>query len=99
LDLGKGTERLELSADGTYVQDTIFHSQPVRHTGRWRIENHLFEGSQVVLDDAAIVPAGLPGDDSPTLQSGHLPMWVHDRSGKVQLARNEVAEWYYERIR
>jgi len=24
-------------------------------------------------------------------------MYAHERSGKVALARNEVADWYYER--
>jgi hypothetical protein len=26
-------------------------------------------------------------------------MKAHERSGKVALARNEVADWYYERTR
>lgn len=75
-----GSERLEIKQDGTYLQDIVSDSQVVHHNGKWRIKNHFLDGSELALDDA----------------SSHLSMYVHDRSGKIGLARNEVAEWYYD---
>ena len=56
LKLNKGTELLELKADGTYTQDTVSQTGPVHHTGQWRIKKHLFDGSEVILLNAAIMP-------------------------------------------
>ena len=97
LKLDKGSERLELKADGTYVQDTASQTRPVHRTGQWRIQNHFFDGSEVILFDAAITPLATPLDENPQLGFGELPMYAHQRSGKVALARNEVVDWYYER--
>jgi hypothetical protein len=93
-----GSERLELKCDGTYIQDTIFESRPLHHTGQWRIVDHFFDGSQVLLINAAITPASTPDDKDPHVAFGDLPMYAHIRLGKVALARNEVAESYYERL-
>lgn len=93
-----GSERLELKADGSYVQDAIFESQSFHHTGQWHIENHFLDSSEVLLINAAITPARTPDDRNPHLAFGDLQMYVHNRSGKVALARNEVAEWYYDRL-
>jgi len=97
LKLDKGTERLEIKADGTYAQDTVSQTRPVHHTGQWQIQNHFFDGSEVILLDAAITDLATPLGENPRLGFGELPMYAHDRSGKVALARNEVADWYYER--
>src|ERR1700719_4431594 len=53
LKLDKGTDRLEIKADGTYAQDTVSQTRPVHHTGQWHIRNHFFDGSEVILLDAA----------------------------------------------
>jgi hypothetical protein len=88
-----GSERLELKSDGTYVQDFISKSRPFHHAGQWHIENLLLDGSEVVLANAA----SSEGDEGRPLSFSDLPLYTHDRSGKVGLARNEVADWYYER--
>ena len=93
-----GSERLELKTDGTYVQDDISESQSLHHTGQWRIVNHFLDGSEVLLINAAITAPATPEDKNPHLAFGDLQMYVHKRSGKVALARNEVAEWYYDRL-
>jgi len=93
-----GSERLELKPDGAYAQDTISETQPLRHTGQWRIVNHFLDGSEVLLINADVTPPATPEDKNTRLAFGDLPMYAHNRSGKVALARNEVAEWYYERI-
>ncbi len=97
LKLDKGTERLEIKVDGTYAQDTVSQTRPVHRTGQWHIQNHFFDGSEVILLDAAITELATPLDGNPQLGFGGLPMYAHERSGKVALARNEVADWYYER--
>lgn len=90
----KGSERLELKDDGTYVQEFTAKSPPFRHTGRWRVENLFLDGSEVVLVNAA-----LSGNDATRATSfGDLNLYTHDRSGKLALARNEAADWYYEPI-
>jgi hypothetical protein len=88
-------ERLELKSDGTYVQDFISATRPFRHAGGWRIDNHFFDGSDVVLINATV------GEDeqSRPLAFGDITLNVHDHSGKVALARNETADWYYERVK
>ena len=93
-----GSERLELKPDGTYIQDAISEPQPLHHTGQWHIVNHFLDGSEVLLINAAIIPPATPEDKDSHLAFGDLPMYTHNRSGKVALARNEVAEWYYERL-
>jgi hypothetical protein len=87
------SERLELKPDGTYVQDIVLESRPLHHTGQWRILNHFFDGSQVLLINAAVTPPVTPEEKDPHLAFGDLPMYVHKHSGKVALARNEAAEW------
>jgi hypothetical protein len=91
------SERLELKPDGTYEQDIVSESRQLHNTGQWRIVNHFFDGSQVLLFNAAVTPPATPEEKDPHLTFGDLPMYVHKHSGKIALARNEVAEWYYER--
>ena len=92
-----GPERLALQLDGTYVQDIVSNSQRLHHTGAWRIVNHFLDGSQVLLVNAAIASIATPGGKDTPIVFGDLPMYAHKRSGKVALARNEAADWYYER--
>jgi hypothetical protein len=95
---GSGSDRLEIQPNGTYVQDIVSDFQPLHHIGRWRILNHLGDGSQILLVNAAVIEPATPDDKHPHLGFGDLPMYAHKRSGKVALARNEVADWYYERV-
>lgn len=97
LKLDKGVERLELKGDGTYVQDSVSQTRSVHRTGQWRIENHFLDGNEVVLTGAAIESLATPLDKNPQLRFGDLSIIAHMRFGKVALARNEVADWYYER--
>jgi hypothetical protein len=94
-----GSQRLELKPDGTYIQEAISEIQPLHHTGQWRIVNHFLGGSQVLLINAAIIRAETAENKDSRLVLGDLPMYAHSRSGEVALARNEVTELYYERLR
>lgn len=90
-----GKERLELKSDGTYVQDFVSKTRPFQHTGNWHIDNHLFGGSDIILSNAMVDE----DDEARPLGVGDCRLNVHDHSGKVALARNEVMDWYYERVR
>lgn len=94
IKLDNGVEHLELRRDGTYTQDVPSKSRPLRHSGQWHIENHFLDGSDVVLTNAAVTEA----DEKSPPQFGEMFLNVHDRSGKMALARNEAADWYYDRI-
>lgn len=91
----QGQERLELRSDGTYVQE--FHSaqNSIRHTGRWEAETHLLGGTDVTLIDAL-----LSENDKGNMpqRTGSRILNVHKRSGKLALALNESADWYFERL-
>jgi hypothetical protein len=89
-----GFERLELRWDGTYLQDFTSESRSFHHTGEWQLENDFLDGSEVVLANA-FVPEE---DETRPSGFGELRLFTHDHSGKVALARNEVADWYYEPI-
>jgi hypothetical protein len=49
-----GIESLKVSGDGTYVQEFRLARGSFRHTGKWEIENHILDGTEVVLLDAVI---------------------------------------------
>jgi hypothetical protein len=55
------------------------------------------DGGEVFLVDPAVISTTTPEDKNPHVEFGDLPMYAHRRNGKLALARNEVAEWYYER--
>jgi hypothetical protein len=98
LKLDQGSERLELRTDGTYVQDTPAKAQFFHHTGQWHLESRLLDGSEIILLNAVVASPATPLDRDPRPGFGDIAMHVHNRSGKVALARNEVAEWYYDRV-
>ena len=89
--LESGAERLVLNSNGTYLQEFTIRSQPTQHTGHWHVYNELLNGSVVVLTGAIV------NENAPPLQAGELRLYVHRRSGKIALVRNEIADWYYER--
>lgn len=97
LKLDSGVERLEIRSDGSYFQDTVSDSQPLHHSGRWKIVSHFLDGSEVLLLNAVVTSPMTPNDKSPRVGFGDVSLNAHSRSGQIVLARNEVADWYYER--
>jgi hypothetical protein len=91
-----GLEVLELKNDQTYVQDFTAGKRSIHHTGKWRIENHVLGGSDVVLISSVVRES-----DKETVpeRTGDRVLNVHNRSGKLALALNEPADWYFVRIR
>jgi hypothetical protein len=90
-----GFERLELERDGTYLQDFTSKSRSFHHTGQWHLENDFLDGSEVILANAFVSEE----DEAHPPGFAELSLFTHDHSGKVALARNEVADWYYEPVR
>jgi len=58
------------------------------------IVNRFWSGSQVLLIHATVTSPATPADRDVHWGFGDLPMYVHNRSGSVALARNEIADWY-----
>jgi hypothetical protein len=90
-----GQERLELRRDGSYLQEFVSKTKSFQHTGNWHIENHLFDGTHILLVNAILGE----DDGKAPLTTGDRRLNVHDHSGKIALARNEVMDLYYERLR
>ena len=80
-------------------RQTIFaEGDPVHHislltSGCVKLMQFGLDGSEVILANAAMSE----DDEARPLAFGELGLYTHDRAGKVALARNEVADWYYER--
>jgi hypothetical protein len=91
----KGRERLELKGDGTYVQEFLSPQRTIQHTGKWEIEDAFLGGSDVNLVDAFVSENDTEGAPQ---RIGFRTMNAHKRSGKIALALNEVADWYFDRV-
>lgn len=88
-----GSERLEFQSYGSYVQDLPFGEQLLHHTGRWRIVNHLFDGSEVLLINAAVRTTPIPEDKAPRLSFGDLQMYeMFDKIAHPNELRRQVQE-------
>jgi len=91
---GDSREELDLKNDQTYVQDFISEKRAIHHTGKWRIENHFLGGSDVVLISCVVGE----DDTASSERLGDRILIVHNRLGKLALAINETADWYFVRI-
>ena len=89
-----GREILVLNNDQTYVQDFSGEKRAIHHTGKWKIENRFLSGSDVVLTSAVVSESDQ--EISPQ-RTGDRILNVHSRSGKLALALNEAADWYFVR--
>lgn len=90
-----GQERLELKPDYTYVQRFVSTTRPIDHAGRWKLESHFLDGSDVVLTSAVV------SEDDPeggAERKGDRILNVHRSSTGLTLALNEAADWYFVRI-
>lgn len=87
-----GNEHLILRSDKTYEQ--IFSSPTKKFTnrGKWESKYVLLEGTDVGLIHANC------SEDRPLVKSDcYRNLNVHLESGKLRLALNETADWYYQR--
>jgi len=91
----QGYEKLELKSDHSYIQDFVSENRPIHHTGSWEVKNHLLDGSDIILLDAVVSEDETIGS---TPRKGDRILNVHNRSGRLALALNEVADWYFVRV-
>jgi hypothetical protein len=92
-------ERLELKSDRSYAQDIVLQSRHLQHNGERRVISRFFGGSKVAVRNAAIISHATARGNDAEIGFGDLTMYVHNRSGKIALARKEVADWYCGRLR
>lgn len=90
-----GQERLELKEDYTYVQVFVSEKRSINHTGRWKLEDHFLDGSDIVLMSVVVSEDDQEGAAE---QIGDRIFNVHRRSGRLALALNEPADWYFVRV-
>jgi hypothetical protein len=90
-----GRERLELKEDHTYVQVFASEKRSINHVGRWKLEDHFLDGSDIVLTSSVVSEDDLEGAPE---RLGDRILNVHRRSGRLALALNEPADWYFVRI-
>jgi hypothetical protein len=91
----QGREQLTLNADKTYVQIFSTATRQFSNRGAWK-SNSLLGSTEIELAGAIVSES-----DPPTAPSarGSLMLQVHRERGQLKLARNEAADWYYERVR
>jgi hypothetical protein len=87
-----GKEQLILRSDKTYEQ--IFSSPTKKFTnhGKWEAKYVLLEGT-----DIGLIHANCSEDRPPAGPDCYRNLNVHREGGKLKLALNEVADFYYER--
>lgn len=90
-----GKEELILQPDKTYIQVFSSPRRQFTNRGSWK-SSYLFPGTTVELAGANL------SEDDPTdsaLRHGILSLQVHKENDNLKLARNEAADWYYERLK
>jgi hypothetical protein len=65
-----------------------------RRTCNWRLENEFLDGSVVIIPDAVLSQAS----EGAPQRVGEMRLYTHQRGSKYALARNEIADWFYEKI-
>ncbi len=90
-----GKEQLILRSDKTYTQ--IFESpkKQFTHQGKWRSSNAFLGGTEVELIGANRTEDDTPGSRVPECDRN---LQAHREKGKLKLALNETADWYYDRV-
>jgi hypothetical protein len=89
-----GAERLAWLPDGTYVQTFTSPKKQFTNRGTWKSSTQFLGGSEIEVSNANISedePANSP------FRRGDLMLQVYRLDGKLKLARNAAADWYYER--
>jgi len=87
-----GKEQLILRSDKTYEQ--IFSSPTKKFTnhGTWETKYVLLEGT-----DIGLIHANCSEDRPVPTPDCYRNLNVHREGGKLKLALNETADWYYQR--
>jgi len=92
-DFHPGKEQLVLRSDKTYEQVFSSATRQFTHHGRWESTYVFLEGTDIEL-----LNADCSEDDPRAIGPCERNLNVHRDGGKLKLALNEAADWYYERI-
>jgi hypothetical protein len=91
----RAKEQLTLNEDKTYTQTFSSATRNFTNHGTWKTSNEFLGGTEIELS-GAILTENDPFDSQ--LRHGFLNLQVHREKGKLRLARNEVADSYFDRI-
>lgn len=96
-EIANGKEQLTLKPDQTYTQSFSSSTRQFTNRGTWKLSDEFLRGTDIELTGAIV---SFSEDDPSTYGSkrGVLNLQVHRENGKLRLARNEAADWYYERV-
>lgn len=96
-----GSERLTLNSDMTFLQ--VFNSRhgPITTKGRWTRSNEFLGPTEILLIGEYVSEdeEDEPPDSRPISNYGDVTLIAHREHGRLKLARNEAADWYYDRVR
>ncbi len=87
-----GREQLILRSDKTYEQVFSSPTQKFTNRGTWETKYVPFEGT-----DVGLIHANCSEDRRPPEPDCYRNLNVHREGGKLRLALNEAADWYYQR--
>jgi len=91
-DFQSGKEQLVLRSDETYDQVFSSPTRSFKNRGKWQSHYILLEGTDIELLGANC------SEDSAVTGGCSRNLNVHRESGKLKLALNEAADWYYDRV-
>jgi len=91
----RAKEQLTLNQDKTYTQTFSSATRDFTNHGRWKTSNELLGGTEIELA-GFILSEDDPSDSQ--VKPGFLNLQVHRENGTLRLARNEVADSYYNRV-
>jgi hypothetical protein len=87
-----GKEQLTLYSDRTYLQSFSSPTRQFTNRGTWKSSYRFLDGSEIELRRANL------SEDGESDRYGDLMLQVHREKGQLKLARNEAADWYYDRV-
>jgi hypothetical protein len=87
-----GKEELTLHSDGTYIQVFSSSRKQFRNRGTWKSSYLFLDGTEIELRGANL------SEDEESDRHGDLMLQVHREKDRLKLARNEAADWYYDRV-
>jgi hypothetical protein len=92
-EFASGKEQLVLRSDNTYKQVFSSDKRNFTNQGKWQSEYVLLEGTDVELTGANC------SEDDPVVTGTCIRnLNVHRERGRLKLALNEAADWYYDRV-
>ena len=90
-----GKERIVLNSDMTFSQIFFSSSGQIATKGKWTLSTEFWGATEVHL------VGNYASEDRPSNSAavyGQRTLIVHKEQGKLKLALNEAADWFYDRV-